>query len=106
MTAETPAFLESLRAFVDEITPKAEKKPEGASDAAVDEDKTFVREKLLAVKEACEIFDKKIIKSLIAELKEKTLLQRTEELLNAITDHLMDSDFDEVVNAINKYAEI
>ena len=55
-----------------------------------------MREKLLTIKEACEIFDKKTAKNAIAELRQRSWPRQTEEMLALIDEHLLNGDFDKV----------
>jgi HPt (histidine-containing phosphotransfer) domain-containing protein len=96
--SETPAFLDSLRAFIDEITPKTEH----ADSEAVDENKPYLHEKLLAIKTACEEYDKNAADDLLAGLRKKTWTPSTKEQLNTIAEHLLHSDFDEVVSVVDE----
>ncbi|MCL1820878.1 MAG: ATP-binding protein [Oscillospiraceae bacterium] len=98
IASETPAFLSSLRAFVEEITPQ-----KTAGVDAADEDKAFLREKLLAVKAACEDYDVNAAENAIAELREKSWSQPTNELLTAISEQLLYSDFDEAIKSAEDY---
>ena len=97
ISTETPAFLNSLRTLVDRLMPKEDT----SGDELTEEDVTFLREKLLAVKEASEVYNKRDAKDLMTELKEKKWLKPTKDLLDAISEHLLHSDFDEVVTAID-----
>ena len=101
LISETPAFLNSLRAFVEEITPR---KTETAIDAAA-EDTEFLREKLLVIKTACEEYDSNTADNVIAELRKKSWSQPTNELLTKISENLLYSNFDEVIKAAEDYLE-
>jgi len=99
LSAETPAFLSALRKVVEGLTEKERSNDE----RMIEEDRSFLRENLLIVKAACESYDKKNARNAIAELKEKTRSNATIELLEIISEHLLHSDFDEVVNAVNRF---
>jgi HPt (histidine-containing phosphotransfer) domain-containing protein len=101
MLSQTSAFLDSLRALVEELTP--EETAEGGETA--DEDRSHLHEKLLAVKAACEEYDEKTADELITKLREKTWSQPAKELLSAIAEHLLHSDFDEIVELVNTFME-
>ena len=101
ITSETPAFLDSLRAFVKKLMPE----PDGDECEKADEDPAFLREKLLAVKSACEYYDEGAAEAALSELKEKSWSQKTKELLDAITEQLLHSDFDEIVKAVEQSVE-
>ncbi|MDR2532465.1 MAG: response regulator [Oscillospiraceae bacterium] len=101
ITAETPKFLSSLRAVVDELAPQ---KQVSAHDAEV-VDMRHLRENLLAIKEACEIYDKNTAEKVLNELKNTSLPQKIRELLDTISEQLLHSDFDEVSEDIDKFME-
>ena len=102
ISSETPVFLDSLRVLVEEITPK--EKDNG--DKTEDEDRAFLREKLLEIKAACGTYDKKTAKDLLTELKKKTWSKQTRELLGVISELLLHSDFDEAANIVDKFIEM
>ena len=106
IASELPVFIDSLRALVEELSPKNEtESSDKEPDSAVTEDVSFLREKLSAIKASCEEYDEATIEKLLAELSEKTWAEPSKELLNSISEHLLHSDFDEIVNIINKYLE-
>ena len=97
IASETSAFIEALRALVKELTPK--KKTDG-NDAELGEDQPYLREKLLALKAACEEYDEQTADDIIAELREKTWSQPTQDLLDTVAKYLLHSDFEEILQAI------
>jgi CheY-like chemotaxis protein len=99
ITADTPAFLSELRKVIEKLSAKKEGEG-GTADSA--EARVLLREKMLAVKEACGVFDKKAAKDTIAELRKKTWSKETDELLGAIAEHLLNGDFDEASNTAEK----
>jgi len=101
ITSETPAFLNSLRAFVDEVAPRKKT----ADDTPVDEDKPYLCEQLLLVKAACEEYDKSAANEVLKELKKTVWSRQTEELFGAISEQLLHSDFDEIAEAINEFTK-
>jgi len=101
LLSETPAFLDLLRAVVEELTQKVETE---SSDTA-DEDLSYLQEQLSALKAACENYDEKTAENIIAEIGKKTWSKATKELLSSISGNLLHSDFDEVVKVINKFME-
>jgi signal transduction histidine kinase/CheY-like chemotaxis protein len=95
IAAKTPEFLNALHELIEKTAPKQE-------ESAVDEDVAYLREKLLAIRLACEAYDKRTAKSLLAELNEKIWSHKTKELLEKIAEHILHSDFDAVVQAIHE----
>ncbi|MDR0302382.1 MAG: response regulator [Treponema sp.] len=100
MLSETKNFLEGLYTVVEKIKPKDE---EDADIEDTQEALAFLREKLIAIKSACDAFDKKSVKNNLNELKEKTWSHKTRELMNSIADHLLHSEFDEVSGLAESY---
>ena len=101
--AETPAFLDALRIFSDEITPKTP--TAGKPTIITDEDVPYLHEKLLSIKISCEEYDEVIVEEVLAELKSKTWSQPTTELIDAVSRHLLLSEFDEIIDDIDKYLD-
>ena len=99
ITSGLPNFIKSLRALIDELSPK--KEPESSSSA--NEDQAYLREKLLAIKAACEEYDETAAEELMIELAGKKWSEPTRELLDAIAEHLLHSDFDEITDLINEF---
>jgi len=97
ISLKTPEFLKLMLELIEKITPKKESE----DDNTTVDDMTFLREKLLELKTACEAYNKKTAKILITELKEKTWSKQTAELLDIIAEHLLHSDFDEVVAMVD-----
>ena len=99
ITSETPVFLKLLRTFVEEIMAQNET----AADQAVDEDIPYLHEKLSAIKTACEEFDEGAADELIEELRKKSWSKETREMLGKISEHLLHSDFTEIVDIISGF---
>jgi len=99
IATEAPSFITALRAFVEEIMPKEKK---GEAIDASEEDSAFLREKLLVVKTACEDYNESPADNALKELRGKKWSQATKDLLAALSEYLLHSDFDEIVEAINK----
>ena len=99
--AETPGFLAGLRAFTNELIPEEDPDAENNTD----EDKDYLAEKLLAIKAACEEYDEQAADEALADLREKTWSRETKEILDGIAEKLLHSDFDEIVDLIDKDRE-
>jgi CheY-like chemotaxis protein len=102
ITAGTPEFLDALRKVIEKNKPK-EDEGEAARDDSED-DLLYLSEKLLAVQKACGKYDKKTIKTLLAELEQKKWSHSARELLDNIAEHLLHSDFDEIAKLAKDYA--
>jgi CheY-like chemotaxis protein len=99
MLAETPGFLKSLRALIEEFAPGEEE----TGGQAVDEDRQYLAEKLRAMKEACGAYVKKAARIVLAELKRKTWSRPTMKMLDAVAEHLLHSDFVEITGLLDKF---
>jgi CheY-like chemotaxis protein len=97
VTAETPAFLDELRAVIKKFAPTEEFNE--------DEDKAFTREKLLDIKAACSEYDTRVAKAALNELKTKTHSSATQKIIDALAEHLLHSDFEEAAAVAEKAAE-
>jgi signal transduction histidine kinase/CheY-like chemotaxis protein/HPt (histidine-containing phosphotransfer) domain-containing protein len=100
MLSDTNEFLDALYAVIQEIKPKDE---DGESGKETEEALALLREKLVVIKEACAVFDKKTAKNSLNELREKTWSHDTKELLNKIAEHLLHSDFDNAAALADEY---
>jgi signal transduction histidine kinase/DNA-binding NarL/FixJ family response regulator len=93
--AKTPEFLNALRTLIEKYTPEQE-------ENAVDEEVAYLHEKLFAIHLACEAYDKRTAKNLLAELNGKTWSHKTKELLEKIAEYILHSDFEAVSQAVRK----
>jgi len=101
ISSETSAFLDSLRAFVDKLEPV-----EDMSDVEPGgEDTAFLRDGLHALITACDAYDKKAAKDLLSGLREKKWPHPAKELLDTVSEHLLHSDFDDVIATINRFLD-
>ncbi|MCL2076722.1 MAG: PAS domain S-box protein [Betaproteobacteria bacterium] len=99
ITSETPAFLDSLRAIIEELAPQ-EKNIQTA-----DENRSYLRDQLLVIKAACVKYDERTAHDAATQLRQESWSQATQKLLGAISEYLLHSDFDEVVDAVDKFIE-
>ena len=100
LIAKTPGFLETLREFIDQIAPQPEA-PE--SGEAGEEDTQRLKEMLLAIKEACGEYDESAADEALSELRKTTWSKETGDLLSAISEYLLHSDFDEAAEAVDAF---
>jgi CheY-like chemotaxis protein len=104
LTSETPVFLQALKDYIDAVA--LEIKNNENNIIKEDEDTSFLHEKLLLIKTACEEYDETKAEKAITELREKTWSDSTDETLNNIDKNLLHCDFDEIIDIINKFLEI
>ena len=95
--SELPLFIETLSTVSERLKPKDDT-GENAGDLG---DNQNLKEKLLVVKEACASYDKKTAKNTLAGIREKAWPRYINEQINAISAHLLHSDFDEAVKVID-----
>jgi CheY-like chemotaxis protein len=105
--SETPAFFSFLLALVDELTLQRETVDSAAEFTGenVNEDKSYLTKMLLEIREACAEYDEKAADKVLEELLQAEWSQHTKELLGAMTEQLLHSDFEEIVNDINEFIE-
>ena len=94
----TREFNKQLRALTERLVPK----PAAEKGAQEKEDRQYLLGKLKAVKAACEEYDKKTVKDILAGLEEKTWSQPTAEILETLAEHLLHSDFEEIAVIVDK----
>ena len=99
LLAETTSFLTSLHEIVDELTPD---EVDDGPDVE-DDDPEFLREKLLAIADACDAYDPMTIEELLNELKDKIWSKQTTEVLKKINELFFISDFEGIADTINKF---
>jgi len=98
--SETGDFLEKINKVIAEIK-KREEKNELSEDS--EESLALLKEKLHIIKDACNDMNKKSIRNELVELREKAWTQKTNELITAIEELLLHSDFEETSALIDKY---
>jgi len=98
--SEINEFLDKLNKVVKEIK-KREEKNELSEDS--EESLVMLKEKLQLIKDACNEMDKKTIKNVLVELREKSWTQKTNELLTSVEELLLHSDFEETSTLIDNY---
>ena len=105
LMSETPVFLKLLRAFVEELEKKnktAAPVTAGAGEI-VNEDKPYLLKMLNSINASCLEYDENSADKTLAELKKAKWTKQTDELLTAIAGLLLHSDFDEIINTINRF---
>jgi len=96
---ETPDFLKALQEYTDSVQPGQQH----TSEDPTDEDKSLLEEKLLLIKSACDDFDSNAVDEALATLKEKPWPSQTTDLLEMISEKLLHSEFDEIVELIERF---
>jgi HPt (histidine-containing phosphotransfer) domain-containing protein len=98
MASETPAFLHALREALEKIAPR-----EDDEDGEItDEDRAYLREKLLALQAACAAYDKKSARDALDEIERKSWPRPTRKLLETIALHLLHSKFRGIVSLVEE----
>jgi CheY-like chemotaxis protein/two-component sensor histidine kinase/HPt (histidine-containing phosphotransfer) domain-containing protein len=100
MVAGVPAFLTSLRAVIEKMKPKDNK----VSDIVWDDVwKAYLCKELLLIQTACASYDERGANTTLAELRKKTWPLPVKELLAAIAEHLLHSEFEKAVALVEDY---
>ncbi|MCL2759070.1 MAG: ATP-binding protein [Treponema sp.] len=94
-----PYFIESLQQVILKYN-----LPEDIDTGANREeaDLAYLREKMLVISEACSSFDKKAAKEALNCLKQMKWQRSVKDQLSEITEHLLHSEFDEIISIIRK----
>ncbi|MCL2245208.1 MAG: ATP-binding protein [Treponema sp.] len=100
IVSESPEFIEALRAVIKEINSRNE---DNLNISDSEDSIKYLREKLTIIRESCSVFDKKPAKNTLNDLKEKSWSQNTKELINAIAEHLLHSEFDNACALADEY---
>jgi CheY-like chemotaxis protein len=97
--ADTEVLINDIKAVIERIKPEEDEAVEEVSQ----EDMEFLREKLTAIKDACDFYDAKTAKNEIAALKEKKWPQATNDIIESITEHLLHGDYEEAATTAGEY---
>ncbi|MDR2717286.1 MAG: response regulator [Treponema sp.] len=93
-----PPFMESLYIVINKFEEKELKtQKDGLGDYSQ------LKEKLVEIRAACNGFNKKTAKNLLAELKKKEWSAPVEERLGVLAGFLLHSEFDEAIKSIDDY---
>jgi len=103
ISKETPAFISALRAVIEKINPN--KSEDDVKDDIRDEDRTYLLEKLSLIRKSCEDYNKKTAKETLANLQQKKWPRPVREMLEAIAEHLLHSDFTEAAKLAKDYTD-
>jgi HPt (histidine-containing phosphotransfer) domain-containing protein len=95
---ETPLFIRALKEVVRKLSPDKNKAVLSVSD----EDRAFMHEKMAHIRVAAEIYEKKAIKELLIQIKEKQWPGEVLEILDDMTRNLLHSHFDGITDNVNE----
>jgi hypothetical protein len=105
MEARTPVFFDSLRALVEKIRQKNEdeNKEEETVDDIGDEERGYLREKMLIIETACAAYDGRTVSDTIDILRQKKWPRPVRELVDTIAKQLLHSEFIEITQCSRDY---
>jgi HPt (histidine-containing phosphotransfer) domain-containing protein len=106
LAQETSSFLEKLRAVIKKVLNKKNGENGETTVENSNDDRAYLRKKLVEVQTACAAFNKKAAKEIIGELEQKTWSHSVKNLLDVISEHLLHSDFEEAVAALREVDKI
>jgi len=99
MIDETPAFLDALRETIDRIKPK----DDSSVEEVFENDLVLLSKKMLAIQNACEKYDEVAANLALEELEQKKWSRSIKEHIDAISMHLLHSDFDKAASVASDY---
>jgi signal transduction histidine kinase/CheY-like chemotaxis protein/HPt (histidine-containing phosphotransfer) domain-containing protein len=99
--SELPLFMERLYAVIRKLEAR-EALDEGSEEKG---DDSLLKEKLLEIRAACTIYNKKAAKDLLAEIRKNTWPVQTKKCLSSIAGYLLHSEFDEAAKVIEEYVQ-
>jgi len=100
ISSDTPSFMNALRALVERYKQMAVEN----NDSITDEDRGVLTEKLSEIKTACKRIQKKVAKTALDGLKEKTWPYAINKLLDEISMCILHGEFKKAVSAIEAAA--
>jgi len=101
ISEKTAPFLEALSKVIEKYKLNEDDADEAREDS--ENDMAFLGEKLLIIQKACGEYDEHSANTAMEELARKKWPRSIKELLSAISEYLLHSDFDEAVNIIGNY---
>ncbi|MCL2184352.1 MAG: ATP-binding protein [Treponema sp.] len=101
---ETPEFINLLLSVIQKLTPESYTNNAAGSenDTETEDALAFLHEKLLIIMEACTTYDKKTIKTVLSELKERTWTNKTKEMLDQFSEYLLHSEYEKISAVISE----
>jgi HPt (histidine-containing phosphotransfer) domain-containing protein len=101
IAAETPAFIKSLLALVGELTPREQTVSENLTVDCAE----HLKEQLISIKTACEVYDTDTISKILKELRRTLYPQKIKKFLSEVYEQLLYSEFDEIADSIDKFIQ-
>jgi len=95
-----PSFMEQLYGVIHKFEAKNEHREETQKTEG---SQSFLKEKILEIRAACSVYNRKAAKDLLAELRTKSWPLSANECLSAIAGFLLHSEFDEAAKTIEEY---
>jgi HPt (histidine-containing phosphotransfer) domain-containing protein len=95
ISADSHVFLDKLKALIEKLKQGKEKDNSGQT---AEQETEYLHGKLKTLIEACSNLDKKTAKNAIKELNEKKWPGKTQEMLEAVSGHLLHSEFDKAAD--------
>ncbi|MDR2731176.1 MAG: response regulator [Treponema sp.] len=90
----TPIFMESLKGLISKIRQEDEDNEDNNAVSDMRDDaRKFLSEKLLAIEKACSVYDEITSNDTLTALRQKKWPRNVRELLDAISGHLLHSEF-------------
>ena len=100
LKARTARFIVQLRTLIQGFSTK-----ELQSRQTGESDETFLQEKLHVIRSACETYDTRTANATIRLLRERSWPEPVERLLADIVRDLVQSDFDGITDAVDRYLD-
>ncbi|MDR3012693.1 MAG: response regulator [Chitinispirillales bacterium] len=100
IAAQINNFLKALRG----ITAKAEVESKTRETAETDEDPKYLREQLLIIAEACKNYSVGVASDALESLNRMAWTETTEQVLETISTHILQSNFEEAAETAEQYA--
>jgi CheY-like chemotaxis protein len=98
VAAETPVFLEKLKAVISKVKPP----DEAFANEISEDDKTFLREKLSEIKVACDTLDRRAVKAALSDLKQIKWTREIHEAIENIGTLILHSEFKDASDIADK----
>jgi len=98
ISKETHSIIDALKSLTEKLGEKLNTTKRSCDSQISKEDSAFLLEKLLALKKACEVIDKKSAKKALNDLKQKNWPRLVNDVLDELSLHILHSDFDKAAS--------